>query len=896
MIVEAVRPGLPGADDRDEPVPARSTIAEVRLLERENDLAALAAQLQRARAGRGGMAILSGESGAGKSTLLQAFADGCAGEVPVLWSACDPLTTPRPLGPFRDLAAQLGEGVAAAMHTAGQPHEIFMAVFEQLRLHPSVLIIDDLHWADQGTIDLLRFLLRRIRVTGSMVVGALRDEEIGTSHPLRSLLGDLARSPDAEVTTLRPLTIEAIAALVGDRPVEPEWLLRLTGGNPFYVVEMLDHDDGGEIPRTVRDAILERTNGLAADAWDLLHLLACAPEAIPDHLLAPLGIGLPPLRAVDHAGLVRRGPRGVAFRHDLCRIAIGDTLPPGGAVSFHSRMLAALDSSPATDPAVLVHHSLGAGDAIRTLRHATAAGRAAARSGAHTQAAAFFQIAVDHVASSSEGDEAGLLELLADEYYLIDRLDDAIAASERAMRLREDHHDPAGVSSNHHALSVYQWYNANRDAAELHAAAAEDVLAGDSAERGSGIAGALGHALAMQAYLAVQANDIGRARRLIARATELAAVSEDPTLAVRARLITGICDVLEGAGGSREATLTILGGAHEQLDEVYSSGYSNITYLDVEQRRLRHASELLGFTLPLTTERDLPICRVWQLGSRGRMKLLRGDWSEAVADAELVLSGPSAPLARTWPHLVRGLVALRRGDAGDDDLEEAWQLANRFGEPIRLLPAAAALVERSWLLGTADARLDVCRALLAGARGAGLEWGRGELASWLQRLDDGEPDGAVDVGEVAEPYRLQVAGSFHEAAARWGRLSAPYDQALALVDAGTAESVRAGVDLLDRLGADAVAAKVRLGLRRSGATTIPSRRREATLSNPAGLTSRQVEILRLLADGSTNAEIAQRLFISTKTVDHHVSAVLLKLQVATRRDAARRAAALGIVG
>jgi DNA-binding CsgD family transcriptional regulator len=867
-------------------------------MEREDDLAKLAALLRRAQDGRGGMAIVSGESGAGKSTLLQTFAEQCVDGVPVLWGACDPLTTPRPLGPIHDLAAELGDGVTSMLRSASQPHETFTAVFEHLRLHPSVLIVDDLHWADQGTIDLLRFLLRRIRITGSLVVGALRDDEIGTTHPLRSLLGDIARSPDAEATTLRPLSVAAIAALIEDRQVDPEWLHRLTGGNPFYVAEMLDHG-GSEIPRTVRDAILARTNGLSAEAWDLLHLLACAPEAIPDPLLAHLGIGLPALRAADLAGLIRRGPRGVAFRHDLCRMAIAGTLPPGGGVSFHRRMLDALDSSPHTDPAVLAHHSVGAGDAPRILRHASDAGLAAARSGAHTQAAAFFLTALEQGAPDSAAQEAELLELLAGEYYLIDRLDDAIVASERAMMLRERSQDAAGVSINHHALSVYQWYNANRGVAERHAVAAEHVLDGDPSLRSDVDLGHLGHAFAMQAYLAMQSNDIEQARALIGRAADVAAGIDDPTLSVRARLIQGICDVVEGERGSRESTLTILSDAHEHFDEIYSSGYSNLTYLDVEQRRLRPAAELLGFTLPLTIERDLPICRVWQLGSRGRMKLMRGDWADAVADADIVLAGPSAPLARTWPHLVRGLVALRRGGDPDDDLEAAWDLARRFAEPIRLLPAAAALVERAWLRGVDDARLEECRALLAEASGVGLEWARGELATWLRRLDadlGSGPGADIDPETVAEPFRLQLTGSPGAAAAMWAKLSAPYDQALALVDAGSADSARAGLDLLDRLGADDVSAKVRQGLRRSGATTIPSRRREATLTNPAGLTNRQVEILSLLADGSTNAEIAQRLFISPKTVDHHVSALLLKLQVGSRRDAVRRGCELGIVG
>ncbi len=843
------------------------------------------------------MVLVSGESGAGKTSLLQAFTDDCVDDRAVLSGACDPLTTPRPLGPFHDLAPQLGDDVVAVLDSATQPHEIFTAVFEQLRLTPSVLIIDDLHWADQGTIDLLRFLLRRLRVTGSVVVGAMRDDEVGATHPLRSLLGDVARSPDAATATLRPLSVDAVAALIEDRPVDAAALHRVTSGNPFYVVEMLDHD-GTELPRTVRDAILARTNGLAADAWDVLHLLSCSPEAISDHLLTHLGVGLPALRAVDVAGLIRRGSRGVAFRHDLCRIAISETLPPGGAPSLHRRVLAALESSRPADPAVLTHHALGAGDAARTLRHATDAGRAAARSGAHTQAAAFFATALEHGAPESVTDEAELLELLAEEYYLIDRLDDAIIASRRAMLLRRSSDDAGGVSGNHHALSVYHWYNADRDLADRHATAAEDVLAGDDASCADADLAHLGHTLALQAYLAVQVNDLDRARLLLARAAPFAEGSGDRPLGVRLQVIGGICDVLEGERGSREATLALLSTGHEHFDEIYSSGYSNLTYLDVEQRRLRSAAELLGFTLPLTIERDLPICRVWQLGSRGRMKLMRGDWSDAVADADLVLAGPSAPLARTWPHLVRGLVALRRGGDADADLEEAWELAQRFGEPIRLLPAAAALVERSWLQAVADERLEECRALLASASGGGLEWARGELATWLRRLDADLGTGpGVELAPdaVAEPHRLQLAGRFDDAARTWGRLSAPYDQALALVEAATPQSTRAGLDVLDRLGADRVAGKVRQDLRRGGVTTIPARRRQTTRANPAGLTGRQIEILTLLVDGSTNAEIAQRLFISTKTVDHHVSAVLSKLQVGSRRDAVQRATVLGLI-
>src|SRR6185436_15251631 len=151
---------------------------------------------------------------------------------------------------------------------------------------------------------------------------------------------------------------------------------------------------------------LARTMALDAPAWDLLHLLACSPEAIADHLLASLDVGLPALRAAGDAGLIRRTARGVSFRHDLCRAALVGTIPPGWEVTYHRRMLEALEASPSSDPAVLVHHAVGSRDPDRILVHAARAGRAAARSGAHTEAAEHFRVALDEGALTTPAEQA----------------------------------------------------------------------------------------------------------------------------------------------------------------------------------------------------------------------------------------------------------------------------------------------------------------------------------------------------------------------------------------------------------------------------------------------------------------------------------------------------------
>jgi DNA-binding CsgD family transcriptional regulator len=359
---------------------------------------------------------------------------------------------------------------------------------------------------------------------------------------------------------------------------------------------------------------------------------------------------------------------------------------------------------------------------------------------------------------------------------------------------------------------------------------------------------------------------------------------------IRVRLIENYGVVLNGDDAGRDEILAILNSGPKHIDELYSGGWSNITYFDVEQRRLDVAAELLDLSIPLMHEHDLPICRVWQMGSRARLALMVGDWDDAAADADRLLQGPTAPLARTWPSLIRALVTLRKQGTASASLDDAWKLACQFGEPIRMLPVAAAIVELCWTAGESDGRLSACRELLTRGPVTGLEWSRGELAVWLRRLGDD-----IELVGVAEPYRLLLSGECEAAADDFHRRSMPYDAALALVDSGDPAHVARALDILDRLGADAVATKVRRDLRASGQSVVPARRRSATLANPAGLTARQVEVLRLLDDGLTNAELADRLFLSVKTVDHHVSAILGKLDVTKRREAVRRARELGLL-
>ncbi|GAA4904054.1 regulatory LuxR family protein [Actinomycetospora succinea] len=867
------------------------------LLEREDEQRLLARAWQEARSGAGSVVLLAGESGIGKTSLARQFAgDLDAGDV--LWGVCDPLGVPRPLGPLHDVAADLGDPVAGLLHAGAPPHEIHRALLDALCARPRLLVVDDLQWADEATIDLLRFLLRRVAGTRSLVLATYRADEPDPQPALRALLGDVARTPAATRLELGPLSVAAVTALVGGRAIDPGDLHRLTQGNSFFVTEVVSQggvvDGGGDLPVSVRDAVLARTAGLDAEARDLADLLACAPGPVPDTLLPALGAGIGPLRTLDSAGLIGRDRRGITYRHDICRLAVAGAIPPGGEIALHRRMVDALETLADPDPAVLAHHALAAGDDGRVFRYAARAGRVAAASGAHTEGARFFTTALEHAPADALGAKAGLCELLAHELFLTNRLEEAIAASHRAIGWHRAEGDLDGVGAGHRSLASFEWYHGDRARAIEHATTAIDVL-GPRAAPGSRAAGLLGHALAVRGFLAIQDNDLVAARELHDRAAgAVAAGGADDALGVRLMLLDTVSGILDGDGSARGRLLDALEAVGDDVKVEHSTCWTQLANLDVEQRRLDAAEKVLDRSLPLTVQWEYPICEHWQRGVRARLRGMRGAWDEAVHDARGVLADSGSLLTHTWPSLVLGVVALRRGDPeADAHLERGWDIAVRFGEPLRLLPAASALAERCWVTGEPDPRLaDVLERYAEIGTRPGTEWSAAELAVWLRRLGHDVPAPELPPDS---PYRLLLDGDPAAAAQRWAELASPYDRALALVDTGEAAEVFAALEVLDRLGADAVAAKVRRDLRGRGVTGVPARPRTTTRTNPAGLTARQVDVLRLLAEGLTNAGIAARLYISEKTADHHVSAILAKLDVPTRREAAAAARALGVV-
>jgi DNA-binding CsgD family transcriptional regulator len=861
------------------------------LLEREQHLSRLEEHLGQAAAGHGRMVLIGGEAGVGKTTLVDAFCRRIAGPSRVLRTSCDALSTPSPLSPVRDLAPALDLPIDQYAGEEDGRDRIFRAVFAALaaRSEPTVVIGEDAHWGDGASLDLLRFLARRIGALPVLFVVTYRDDEIGADHPLRLVLGDLATAPAVHRLSLPPLSEKATERLANISGRDVAALHRLTGGNPFFLTEVLAAE-AETVPASVGDAVLARAARLSPDARAVLDIAAVIGSTVDSDLL--LHVAGPVLDEVDECiarGLLRGTGDGIAFRHELTREAILAALAPLRRRLLHARVLAALRAAPekARNLARLAHHAEAAGDRAATLTFAVAAAEQAKALSAHREAAAQYARALRVADDLSAAERARLFEERSSACCLIDQGEEAIAARQAALDIWRQLDDPLKEGENLRLLSYAYWLQGRGPETEAAAAAALEAL--EPLPPGPELAMAYSNL----AQLRMLDDDLEGTLRWGNRAIALAEELGETETLVHALANVGSARSYAGDGLGQEDLNQSLRLAldHGLLDHA-GRALANLAFTSMLAMRLDEADRRLAAAIAFAIEHDLDFRHGYLLAARAALRVRQGNWDGAETEARQLLLQPMlSPVTRILALTALGQVCARRGSPeAPTVLDEALALAERNGKLMRLAPVRAARAEAALLSGerkrAREEALPVCD--LVFARGNG--WHRGELA-WLL-WQAGECD--VPTAGLAAPFALQIAGDWRAAADAWERLGCPYEAARASAEGDDPDAVRQAIARFDRLGARPAAVQAIGRLRQLGVRDLPRGPRPATRANPAGLTPRELEVLTLLAEGLRNAEIADRLYLMPKTVGHHLAAIYAKLGVETRIEAMHAAAQLGI--
>jgi DNA-binding CsgD family transcriptional regulator/tetratricopeptide (TPR) repeat protein len=848
----------------------------MQLLEREAQLRYLDDVLREVTQESGRTALIYGEAGIGKTSLAEHFLQSRTTDWRLLRGACDALFTPRPLAPFHDIALQTGGDLLTLLESASDRTAIFSACLAELGKRPAIMLVDDCHWADEATLDLLKYLGRRMQQTRSLMILTYRDDELSADHPLRQLLGDLGSSPSLRRIPVSALSRDAVSQMTSGTPVDPVELYRLTNGNAFFVTQVLATE--GSIPETVRDAVLARAARLSPAARKVLEATAILGMRVEPWLLSKVaGSDADLVEECLAAGMLVAQGDFHAFRHELVRQTVLASMPPNRKMDLHHLALAALGSRPDKTPflARLATHAHGAQDASLVLEYAPAAARQASVLGAHRQAASNYRSALQYSGQLPPDERATLLDLYAEECFTSDQLLEADAAGRDALRIWRELGRPEMEGRTLRHLSESTLRSAEESSTQRYADEAIAVL-----EKG-GPSRELARAYSQKSRIHMVAFEAEQAARWAERAIAMAELLGDDDALSQALYSLGTVEMGHGqpAAGSqkleRSLQLALANDLHDRAAAIFyemARGFrANYDFATC----MRYVSDGLEYC----DRRDLDNWRLglWSLHIRSRFD--QGDWAEA----ERLLGSAPRVAGEVWMdsrlELSQLSLEVRRGDPiTSARLEALRQRAYAWGFLEIAFPMAAIRAEMAWLQGD----LQRCRLEAEPhyhvANKLEVHRFQDELSYWMWRA------GALTAPPAASgPFAVQIGGDWRRAAGMWERFGCPYEQGMALKD-GDEDAQREALQIFERLGARPIIEKLKQHMRAQGVRSIPRGPRPATRSNAFGLTPRELEVLSAMVGGASNSIIAGRLSLSHRTVEHHITSILQKTGTQSRSE------------
>jgi DNA-binding CsgD family transcriptional regulator/GTPase SAR1 family protein len=856
------------------------------LIERDGFLDTLRTEFKNIESGEGHCIFVSGEAGIGKTSLVKMFCKELKDKGNIYQGTCDALFSPRPLAPLYDILLQMGNGLPEIGNDITDRTAFFTRFHHRLKNEKevSLLIFEDIHWADEATLDFIKFLGRRITQLRCLFILTYRENEIHAHHPLRTVLGQLHAGSFTRMQLL-PLTKQAVEKLAVEKGYSGEDVFSITGGNPFYVNEILASYSPG-IPENIKDSILSVYNRLDEKTKQLWQILSVLPTGLEIRYLEKMEPSFTAAieSCLDSKILISKNEL-IFFKHELYRRTIETSLSPLVRIALNKKIIDLFKESFEQRREIerIIHHAKNANEYELVAHYAPVAARQAALAGAHIEAAKLYLSAIEYYQGNDKDMLLQFYNAYAYECYLTNQIKEAIIYAGKSLHLIKEKKDTGRIADCMRFLSRLWWLDGNIKNAEDYAEQAIEVL--DDQPSSHVKAMAFSNKSQIKMMLDQPAESIKWGEKAIDIAKEL---GDEESLS---HALNNVGSVYMNFSASEQKGIEMLQQSLEialknSFHEHAARAYSNLGSNALKMKNYLFSKKILEEGIEYCDERDLDSWRLNNLSLLACLHLETGDWNTAYSLADNLLKNEDKPRAfRIAALIVIASVQMRRGD-GDPLplLLTAETKALETTELQRIVPSLIALLEYEWITGKNFIKPEDLNRCKHSIEQSIYTIEKNEFAFWLHKTRKEY----VRLNDVYKGYDVSSVKKAQQAAVLWEKTGNTYAQALTLFE-GDDDDKRKAISIVQKMGAVAICEKMKFEMRASGIKSIPRGIRKSTKSNPANLTERELDVLQLLKEGLTNKEIASRLFISTKTVDHHISSIFFKLDVNSRIKAVQEA-------